>query len=131
MRRNLDLIRSLLLRLEELHDRPFATWTIPYGDEDLAVEGHSPGEIAHALQLMVEAGLIETEGSGFSADGSLLFQRLSWQGCEYLDDVRDPEVWRRTKEGASKIGGASLSFVWEMAKAYGKHVAKERLGLDL
>lgn len=131
MKRDLDLIRSLLLRLEAIHDRPLATWSIPFHDEDIAVEGHTPEEIGHALQLMVEADLIRVSGSGFSASGSVLFQRLSWQGCEYLDDVRDPEVWRRTKEGASKVGGASLSFAWDMAKAYGKHVAKERLGLDL
>lgn len=45
--------------------------------------------------------------------------------------VRDPEVWRRTKDGVSKIGGASLSVAWELGKAYGKHVIKERLGLDI
>lgn len=132
MKRDLSLIRELLLKLEVLHDRPFTTWMIPYNSDELAVKGYSAEEIGHALELMVESGLIETQtGSGFSADGALLFKRLSWNGCEYLDDVRDPEVWRRTKEGASKIGGASLSFAWEMAKAYGKHVAKERLGLDL
>ena len=132
MKRDLGLIRELLLKLEALHDRPFATWMVYPQDDELAVEGYTADEIGHALELMVESGLIQTQpGSGFSADGALMFNRLSWKGCEYLDDVRDPEVWRRTKEGASKIGGASLSFAWEMAKAYGKHVAKERLGLDL
>ena len=132
MKRDLSLIRELLLKLEEMHDRPLATWMVYPQDEALAVEGYSTNEIGHALELMVDAGLILTPPSGgFSADGALLFKRLSWNGCEYLDDVRDPEVWRRTKEGASKIGGASFSFAWEMAKAYGKHVAKERLGLDL
>lgn len=131
MKRDLNLIRELLLRLEALQDRPLTTWMIPTGDDEIAVEGHTADEIGHALELMVEAGLVRAQGSGFSADGALLYQRLSWQGCEYLDDVRDPEVWRRTREGASKVGGASLSFAWEMAKAYGKHVLKERAGLDL
>lgn len=131
MKRDLDLIRSLLLRLEEVQKRPLTTHTLPFGHASLAVEGHTADEIGHALELMVDAGFLEVQGSGFAGGGSILFHRLTWQGCEYLDDVRDPEVWRRTKEGASKVGGASLSFAWEMAKAYGKQVAKERLGLDL
>jgi hypothetical protein len=28
-------------------------------------------------------------------------------------------------------GNAGLGFMWELAKAYGKHVAKERLGIEL
>ena len=56
---------------------------------------------------------------------------LTWNGNEFLEAVRDPEVWRRTKEGAQRAGSASVEFIWEMAKAYGKHVIKERLGLDL
>nr|WP_137831783.1 DUF2513 domain-containing protein [Methylobacterium sp. L1A1] len=131
MKRDIDLIRSLLLRLEEVQQRPLTTHTIPFGHESLAVEGHTADEIGHALELMLDAGFLQVERPGFSPGGAILFQRLTWQGCEYLDDVRDPEVWRRTKDGASKVGGASLSFVWEMAKAYGKQVAKERLGLDL
>jgi hypothetical protein len=132
MKRDLSLIRDLLLKLEAMHDRPFATWMVYPHDDKLAVEGYTAEQIGHALELIVESGLIHTQPSAeFSADGALMFKRLSWECCEHLDDVRDPEVWRRTKEGASKIGGASLSFAWEMAKAYGKHVAKGRPGLDL
>jgi hypothetical protein len=104
---------------------------ISYGSDDLAIDGYSTEEVWYNLELMVEAGLLAVQGSGFGGSGDLLFQRLTWSGHEYLDAVRDPEVWRRTKEGVSKVGGASLSFACEMAKAYGKHVAKERLGLDL
>lgn len=57
--------------------------------------------------------------------------QLTWQGHEFLETVRDPEVWARTKEGAQKAGNFGLQFVVEIAKAYGKHVVKERLGIDL
>lgn len=131
MKRDMTLIRELLLKLEQIHDRPFATLSIPHGSEELAIEGYSPDEISYNLELMVEGGLLLAQGSGFSADGALLFQRLSWNGHEYLESVRDPEVWRLTKEGAAEAGGAGIAFMWDLAKAYSKHVAKERLGIDL
>lgn len=56
---------------------------------------------------------------------------MTWNGHEFLDAVRDPEIWQKTKDGASKVGSASIEFLWEMAKAYAKHLAKERLGMIL
>jgi hypothetical protein len=52
-------------------------------------------------------------------------------GHEFLDLVRNPEVWRRTKAGATKAGGTGVEFLWELAKAYGRQVLKERTGIDL
>ena len=131
MQRDMDLIRELLLRLEKAHDRPFTTWTIPFDDEALAVEGYTPDQIGVHLELIVDAGLLKVEGRGFSADGWLIFQGVNWEGREFLETVRDPEVWKRTKEGASKMGGWTFSLLKDMGTAYLKHVAKERLGLDL
>ncbi|MDF2900348.1 MAG: hypothetical protein K0Q62_407 [Phenylobacterium sp.] len=58
-------------------------------------------------------------------------KRLTFRGHEFLDTIRDPEVWRLTQEGAAKAGGAGVQFLWELGKAYARQVAKERLGLDL
>ena len=56
---------------------------------------------------------------------------LSWEGCEFLDTVRSPEVWRRTKEAAGKVGGVSIAVLADIAKATAKILIKEHLGLDL
>ena len=50
---------------------------------------------------------------------------------EFLDTVRDGEVWRRTKAGAEKAGVAGLAVLLELGKAYGKEVLKEKLGIEL
>ena len=57
--------------------------------------------------------------------------RLTWEGHEFLDTVRDPEIWRKTKSGAATAGGYAFGFMKDLATAYAKHVAKERLGLEL
>jgi hypothetical protein len=58
-------------------------------------------------------------------------KRLTFQGHEFLDTVRDPEIWRRTKEGASKIGGAGVELLLTVGKAYAKQVLQEKLGIHL
>jgi len=55
---------------------------------------------------------------------------LTWMGHEFLSSIRSPEIWKKTKSGVKKIGGASVDLMWEVAKAYAKHVAKEKLGID-
>jgi hypothetical protein len=45
------------------------------------------------------------------ADGHIVLKKLSWQGCEFLDDVRSPEIWRKTKERAGSVASVGLSFI--------------------
>ncbi|WP_317848732.1 hypothetical protein [Pseudomonas sp. GL-B-16] len=40
-------------------------------------------------------------------------------------------MWRRTKVGTKKAGVASIGFLLELGKAYGKQVLKERLEIEL
>ncbi|NEU14852.1 DUF2513 domain-containing protein [Methylobacterium sp. BTF04] len=131
MKRDMELVRDLLLKLEAFHARPLAIWTFAFDDADLKIEGRTTSEVWSTLELMIEADLIHVAGKGFASDGILRFQRLTWKGCEYLDDIRDPEVWMRTKDAASIVGGASFSLMNRIARAYGNQIVKKRLDLDL
>lgn len=51
--------------------------------------------------------------------------KLTWQGHELLDDIRDPDIWNKTKERAKVLSGVGVAFVWEIAKAE----IKKKLGL--
>jgi hypothetical protein len=50
---------------------------------------------------------------------------LTWSRHELLDDIRDPEIWRKTKERAKTVTGVGVQFLWEIAKAE----IKTKLGL--
>ena len=131
MKRDMDLIRELLLKLEALPLRPGEMVTGLTGhDKEVAVEGYEPDQITHHLRMLREGDLIESPGSQ-PTDGGITFRSLTWEGRDFLDSVRDPEVWKRTKDGASKMGTWTFGLIKDMATAYAKHVAKERLGLDL
>lgn len=118
-----ELVREILLAVEA-HDEA-------HGWMELTIEGRTAKEVSYHVMLLDEAGFL----SGISLGGINHFEwqprRLTYKGHEFLDTVRDPEVWRRTKEGAEKAGVAGLGMLLELGKAYGKQLLKERLGLEL
>jgi hypothetical protein len=56
--------------------------------------------------------------------------KLTWSGYEFLDKIRDPEIWRQTKAGASKVGVWSVAMLGELAVGFAKAKAAE-LGIPL
>jgi Hypothetical protein (DUF2513) len=46
----------------------------------------------------------------------IMFTRLSWEGHDYLDAVRDPKIWKMTKEATDKVGSWAFELVKEVAK---------------
>lgn len=130
MRRDMDLIRDLLLKLEALEVRPSAVLLLGGQDKEVLSEGKTPEEIDYHLSLIYEAGFISAP-SFSSLDGRIPFQRLSWQGHEFVDVIRDPAVWKKTKEGATTIGGWTVGIIKDIGVAYLKQYAKDKLHIDL
>jgi hypothetical protein len=127
MKRDMSLVREVLLRVEAL-DMPPAARAICRGwDPEFKIEGYSEQLVDQHLRLLTEAGFI----NGKPAADAVMLEGLTWEGHEFLDTVRSPEIWRRTKEAAGKVGGVSISILAEIAKATAKMVIKEHLGLDL
>jgi hypothetical protein len=91
----------------------------PQGDETeiQRVIGH--------IRLLDEAGLIR--GVKRNQGGSDIPENieLTWKGHEFLNDVRDPVIWGKTKERAKAVPSVGLGFLWEIAKAE----IKTKLGL--
>lgn len=120
MKRDLDLLRDQLLQIEKL-DR---------GDgEDLKLDRKGAEDLVFRehLRLLKEAGFIEAFEVPDTEDDSVHYlpTRLTYTGHEYLDAVRDPEIWKATKSIARNAGGAGIALVWEIAKAE----IKRRIGV--
>jgi hypothetical protein len=123
MKLDKDLVREILLAIEA-HDEP-------EGLIELHIDDRSAEEISYHVRLLDEAGLLAALDTGGLDRFRWQPVRLTYQGHEFLDTVRDGEVWRRTKVGAEKAGVAGLSMLFDVAKAVGKQVFKERLGIEL
>lgn len=126
MKLDKDLVREILLAVEASNHSP---------DEpiDLSLEGRKAEVISYHVLLLMEAGFLTAHSQTFLEDTFPVWKpkRLTYEGHEFLDTVRDGEVWRRTKAGAEKAGVAGLGVLLELSKAYGKEVLKEKLGIEL
>ena len=76
--------------------------------------------MAHA-QMLVSGGYIDVDRHTI---------RISWAGYEFLDSVRDPDIWRKTKEGAQKMGSWTVKLLADIATGFIKAKAIE-LGLPI
>lgn len=129
--RDMDLIRDLLLKIEA-GDRLFQTSSDDVmealGGDPTGLSAGEAARLQNHLELLEDARFVEFKRM---SDGLWFASRMTWQGHEFLDSARDPEVWKQAKAGASKAGIASVSFLWDLMKAYGRQLASDRLGLDL
>jgi len=120
MRLDQDLIREMLLVIEASDKSP-QHWV------QIDVPPHSAEVISYHVHLLYEAGIIDAQDASSLSEYRWHAKRLTYQGHEFLDAIRDISVWRATKAAASKAGGASISFLWEIAKAE----LRTRLGLPI
>jgi len=116
MKRDMDLIRELMLKLESLPMEYGDNVPIPPDTAAVQVDGYSFDQIAYHLDLIKQAGFIERSGSDLGI--GIMFKGLSWSGHDFVDSVRSPDVWDKTKQAASAAGGFSVELLVFAAKTY-------------
>ncbi|MBT8155378.1 DUF2513 domain-containing protein [Epibacterium ulvae] len=115
MKRNDDLLRELLFEFESdendvLHFRKYLSMP----QEQI--------ERNHHVALLSDAGLVsQVSDTGF---------RLTNMGHDYIVAIRDDTIWNKTKSAVGDLGGATLGMVKDIAIAYLKQEATEKLGIN-
>lgn len=114
MKKDLDLIRSVLLFIEEngnLHE--------PLTLAQLSILSNGNDLLIYQIELLMDANFIEaTCLYGDDGIADFLIYRMKNDGHDYLDTIRNPAIWNKTKEGLSIIGeSASLVIVKKIAEA--------------
>jgi len=124
MKRDMDLVRNILLRLENSDKIRNGAAVLSDLADDSLVQGH--------LELLEDAGYLEQKNWKPHPEGVTMRMgwRITWAGHEFLDTVRDPEIWRKTKAGAEKLGSWTIKLLADMATGYVRVKAQE-LGLPL
>lgn len=130
MKRDMGLIRDLMLRLEALDFPRNAVLTLSGSDEELAVDGYSQDQISYHLVLIREAGFLQ-DANYSAVRGGISFKAFSWEGHDFLDSVRDPDVWERTQSTMKKAGGFSFDLVKAMAKGFLKKKIEKLTDIEI
>lgn len=125
MKRNWDLIRDILCSLEEdrfveyvnsggLSDKEIQKFTdLKSGRVDKEsledAKQKRRTEIWLHVELLIDCGVIQN--TQFDREGLNNNYRLSMQGYDFLDDLRNQEVWEKIKAQALK-SGAKLTWTF-------------------
>jgi len=98
MKRDMDLIRIIMLKIEE----EFETTALV----NLKVEKYSNDVVAMHCKLLYEAGLVSFYKSQYAENELSFFTvgNLTWDGYDYLDKIRDDSIWRKVKDTIKKQG---------------------------
>ncbi|HTG32261.1 MAG TPA: DUF2513 domain-containing protein [Thermoanaerobaculia bacterium] len=119
MKRDLDLIRKMLLAVEEA----------PSGyAPDLEFEGYTDAQVSYHAYLLIDGGL--ARGADVTSHGSegpeAILESLTWEGHEFIDAARDDSRWQKAKNiVAEKGGGITL----DILKSLLTNLTKSALGL--
>lgn len=120
MRRDFDLIRKIILAIEEL-----PTSEVP---EEFVIEGYSSEQIGYHNFLIIDAGLAEGVDVGGYAQSSPNWEltHLTSAGHDFAEVARNETLWRQARGLVKeKAGGVTLEVLKDVLVA----VVRGTLGL--
>lgn len=103
-----DCVRNVMLYLEEnLTLRGVIT------NNNIEIKNYSSDDITYTIMKLREAGFIEASKQDYA--GIILIKSITYNGHQFLDTIRDGQVWSETKSKISKIAGVSLPIIQQVA----------------
>lgn len=113
MKRDLDLIREILLHIEEGWGYDGLREFYYSDPEELGITGRTAEEFVYHFRLLVEEGYVD----GATTIVNVTLRRLTSKGHDFLDHIRDPRVWTQVKLRLGSVEGVALSIIEELAKS--------------
>ena len=111
MKLNHDCVRDLLLYLEEnlnLNDA--------LSVENISLKDYSTEELLYTADKLYEAGYINCSRKIYdNADLVILVSSITYDGHQFLDNIRDDKIFNKTKSILSTLKSVSIEIVSETA----------------
>lgn len=110
MKRDMDLVRLILLETE----RASTSFEI----EKLVCDLYDMQVIAYHVEMLTAHGLLDAKINrawGRDAVGGTIYA-LTWDGCDFLDAIREDKVWCKTKQVVKDtVGSTTLGVIKQTA----------------
>lgn len=123
MRRDMELVRHLLLLIED-QGNDLNDWF-----QDAIVEGYSKEQVSHHIWLLKDGGYVEAVDHSTSDGTDWAARCLTWRGHEFLDAVRERDVWDRTLDIAKRGGAGTFEAIKDIAVAIAKKKIEKLLDI--
>jgi hypothetical protein len=128
----MDLLRELLLYVEEKADRPYCDL------ENIKIDGWSEDQITYHVIMAAEDGLVKATVDGIPDDDDPAIvhmdysvHRLTMRGHNFLGSIQEPGNWEAIKGGAKKAGAVTVNLLYKVAEAYVMQKVSQATGLPL
>lgn len=119
MKLNPDCIRDVMLEVEkswEIYEEDsgaLAMGCIEIGEIFQALPDYDKKDIFYSIYNLDQAGYLDVET--IFADGGIVYHcvinSMTYQGHEFLDQIRDPKHWNAIKGGLSAVRNYSLDAI--------------------
>lgn len=130
MRLNQDCVRDLLLYLEEnLSLGTFISISSDFQEDALST--YSTNDLIYTAQKLLEADYINAEVMHFIGSNipNVRIRSITYQGHQFLDNVRDNNVYTKTKSVLSTFKSVSIEVFSETASKVITSLISKQLGL--
>lgn len=101
MRRDMDLVRAILFRIEAQEH---------YDDQiEISFDNYDADTVGYHVGLLKQAGFVEANDDRAHGGGpSYIIIGLTWNGHEFLEAARDDTRWNKAKSIVAKNGGGMV-----------------------
>ncbi|SFI79201.1 DUF2513 domain-containing protein [Planctomicrobium piriforme] len=119
MKRDLEVIRKLLLRIESYED-------VELPDIDQRVRSF------HLLMLQERnftkgIAVVEIKNGDPQVQQTMEYVRLTSDGYNFLDSIRDDGIWKKTKERVAEVGGG---VTFDVLASIATYFVMQKLGVN-
>ena len=123
MKLNIDCVRDLLLAIESevnfTENLKYPSVNINSLCESDFLKKYQKCDICYAALKLNEGGFIDlTPTYGDNRITSILIDSLTYEGHQFLESIKPPNVWTKTKNKAAKIGSFAVDIVSQIAIDY-------------
>lgn len=126
MKLNHDCVRDVLICIEEnLHYGCYIDFST------VELKNYSSEDLLYTADKLLEAGFLNGEPLNYinSSIPDIRITSITWEGHQFLDNIRDDGVWKDTKNVLSRFSSASLSMVGNIASQIITSMIRKQLGI--
>ncbi len=125
MKRDMDLCRQILLKIEECEETMISDHH--QFEADLEKQNYTQAQIGYHVKPLHKANLLEAiDLSSMRLADYFIPKSITWQGHEFLENARNDTIWEKAKSITMKKG---VGLTLDTLQALLVKLTKDTLGL--
>lgn len=120
MKRDMDLVRRILLAVEEQAGDP-------RGWIELSIPGYSKEVVSQHVAMLADAGLLTAQDLSSTGGYLVCPKTMTWEGHDFLDAARNDSVWNKVRD---QVKEKLATVPFEVLKALLMKAAASTFGLS-